>query len=221
MERITLRIVVIGSVSVGKSSIIKRYTTKRFEVGSIKPTIGVDFATKIIESNNVIINLQLYDTAGMERYSNQLGHQFYRQADGILLIYDLSRSPKESFDQLKHWFDEILIKTSIIDNAMTTSDTENVKIPIVVVGNKQDLKSDENNNDEIIDFCDNKGLGHLESSAKDSFESVEAALLAITSLALTEYRQKKESHAISSPIQLRDMYKKQEKKKMFCMNCSS
>jgi len=205
-ERVTLKIIILGSVSVGKSSLMKRYINDRFHIGSMKPTIGVDFSTKVIESGDVIINLQIYDTAGQEKYHYQLGQQFYRNADGILLVYDLSRPSKESLDQLNRWLDEIKTKTYIADDI---SD-----VPIVIAGNKADLKNDDNNgNNDIITFCKDHNFGHIETSAKDSFESVEAALLAVTSLALTKYRNKaKPATSDSKTINLNDMYKKQEKK---------
>ena len=202
-EKITLKIIILGSVSVGKSSLMKRYIKDDFHLDSMKPTIGVDFSTKVIESGDVIINLQIYDTAGQEKYHYQLGQQFYRNADGILLVYDLSRPSKESMDQLNRWLDEIKTKTYIADDI---SD-----VPIVVAGNKADLKNADNN--EIITFCKDHNFGHIETSAKDSFESVEAALLAVASLALTKYRNKaKPAISDNKTINLTDMYKKQDKK---------
>lgn len=205
-EKITLKIIILGSCSVGKSSLMKRYCMNHFHLGSMKPTIGVDFSTKVIESGDVIINLQIYDTAGQEKYHYQLGQYFYRNADGILLVYDLSRPSKASLDQLNRWLDEIKTKTYIADDI---SD-----VPIVIAGNKADLKNDDNNeNNEVITFCKDNNFGHIETSAKDSFESVEAALLAVTSLALTKYRNKaKPTISDNRTINLNDMYKKQEKK---------
>ena len=216
-EKVTLKIIILGSVSVGKSSLMKRYINDQFHLGSIKPTIGVDFSTKVIESGDVMINLQIYDTAGQEKYHYQLGQQFYRNADGVLLVYDLSRPSKESIDQLNRWLDEIKTKTYIADN----NTSEDWQVPIVVAGNKADLKNDDNNdNNEIITFCKEHDFGHIETSAKDSFESVEAALLAVTSLALTQYRKKaKPSTFDNKTINLNDMYKKQEKKG--CMDCAN
>ena len=209
-ERITLKIILVGSVSVGKSSLLKRYMTNTFHQGSLKPTIGVDFATKVIESEDLIINLQMFDTAGQEKYHYQLGNQFYRNADGAILVYDISKPPKDSVEGLNRWLDEVITKTA--------DDDPGDKLPIVVAGNKADLKNSEENNNDIINFCKEHDFGHIETSAKDSYLSVEAALLAVTSLALTQYRKKIKAPTNPKSINLNEMYKKKDKKG--CMDCS-
>jgi small GTP-binding protein len=209
-EKITLKIILIGSVSVGKSSLLKRYMSDTFNQASIKPTIGVDFATKIIESDDILINLQLFDTAGQEKYHYQLGNQFYRNADGVILVYDISKPSKDSVEGLNRWLDEVISKTY--------DEVSNERVPIVVAGNKADLKNIEENNDDVINFCKEHELGHIETSAKDSYKSVEAALLAVTSLALTQHRKKVRETVPKESINLNDMYKKTDKKG--CMDCS-
>lgn len=195
----------LGSVNVGKTSLIKRYIHDQFI--TTRPTIGVDFGTKIIESEELILNLQLYDTAGQERYNYQLGSQFYRNADGAVLVYDLSRQPKDSLEQLKKWRDEVLTKSYIAGD-------NDFKLPIVVVGNKADLKLDVDY-DIIHDFCRENYYGHIETSAKESYQ-VEAAVLAVTSLALTEHRKKKiidtTDDSKRSSINLSEAYTKKKEK---------
>ena len=80
------------------------------------------------------------------------------------------------------------------------------------------MKNIEENNDDVINFCKEHELGHIETSAKDSYKSVEAALLAVTSLALTQHRKKVRETVPKESINLNDMYKKTDKKG--CMDCS-
>jgi len=210
-EKITLKIILLGSISVGKSSLINRYINGKFI--QTRPTIGVDFATKVIESEELIINLQIYDTAGTEKYHYQLGSQFYRNADGAILVYDLSRPAKDSLDQLMKWKDEVLTKSYVAGD-------NDFKLPIVVAGNKADLKTNDNDDNEIIhNFCKDNDYGHIETSAKDSFQ-VEAAVLAVTSLALTQHRKKKDKRVVDpNIINLNDLYKKKQDN-ADCFGCS-
>ena len=61
------KIVLIGDAGVGKSNLLSRFTSNKFNIESI-PTIGVEFATKSIEVEGKTIKAQIWDTAGQERY---------------------------------------------------------------------------------------------------------------------------------------------------------
>lgn len=58
------KVLVIGDLSVGKTSVILRYVNKRF-VEKYKASIGVDFALKTIEWDpQTVVRLQFWDIAG-------------------------------------------------------------------------------------------------------------------------------------------------------------
>jgi Ras-related protein Rab-1A len=57
------KILIIGDGGVGKTALINRFTEDRFYM-SYTATIGVDFRSKIIQCNDKIIKLQIWDTAG-------------------------------------------------------------------------------------------------------------------------------------------------------------
>ena len=61
------KIVLVGETKSGKSNILSRFTRDEFNLES-KPTIGVEFATRIVEIDNKKIKAQIWDTAGQERY---------------------------------------------------------------------------------------------------------------------------------------------------------
>ena len=61
------KVVLIGDSGVGKSNLLSRFTRNAFNLES-KSTIGVEFATKSIQTEGKTIKAQIWDTAGQERY---------------------------------------------------------------------------------------------------------------------------------------------------------
>ena len=133
------KLVFVGDVGVGKTSVMNRFITDQFsddyDVTIIKyiikflyfyknqSTIGVDFATKTIEYKDNSLKLQMWDSAGLERY-RALIPSYVRGASIIFIIYDISSL--DSFNNLPTWIN--FIKQVNTDNSM-----------IVLCGNKTDL----------------------------------------------------------------------------------
>lgn len=61
------KILVIGDLGVGKTSIIKRYVHHNFSP-NYRATIGVDFALKVLNWDQETVRLQLWDIAGTVQY---------------------------------------------------------------------------------------------------------------------------------------------------------
>jgi len=138
------KIVLVGDAGVGKTNILAYYKDADVDARdepwqlsvatsfsqACKPTVGVEFATKIIvHPNGTRIKAQIWDTAGQERY-RAITTSHYRRAAGALLVYDVSS--KNTFKSLRRWVD--LLR----DNADSTS---NLLDNVSVVGNKIDLES--------------------------------------------------------------------------------
>lgn len=71
----------------------------------VNPTIGAEYKQKIIElSNGITMKIQLWDTAGTERYRT-ISPIYYRNLDGVLLIFDITDAG--SFRSLQYWIDEL------------------------------------------------------------------------------------------------------------------
>ena len=119
---INFKIIVIGDSSVGKTNIIKTYTTKTFKENT-QPTVGVEFYTKAFKINNEYVKLEIWDTAGQERYQS-VANSYYRGSHGALVVYDITK--EESFINIEKWI-------------RNTIDKSNKNIKIVLVGNKIDL----------------------------------------------------------------------------------
>lgn len=140
--------------------------------------------------HGVEVSLQIWDTAGQERFhQGSLGNSFYRGAHGALLVYDVNNA--SSIEQVAQWRDECL--------AHQENDSY---FPLVVIGNKVDLRElakpeDRVDQKEILTWCRDQSYGHIETSAKDGL-GVEAAMMAITGLALEAKRMAKRNDTTSS-----------------------
>ena len=149
MKRI--RAVFCGNTMVGKSSIIKRFSDNVFDA-NFKSTVGGSYIKKSIKINKETISLEVWDTAGSERF-NSIIPSFFRNANVVAIIYDITDI--ESFNNLNFWI------KFVADNAPQN-------VPIFIVGNKADL-----NEKRTVSFeeghkfsVDNKADGFFETSAK-------------------------------------------------------
>ena len=105
-EAINCKVVLIGRSTVGKTSIISRYTTNIFKE-SLMTTPGANFITKKVEfpEDNETIKFEIWDTAGQERY-RALAKVFYKNAAACILVYDITN--KASFEDIKtYWIPEL------------------------------------------------------------------------------------------------------------------
>ncbi|XP_034727004.1 ras and EF-hand domain-containing protein isoform X2 [Etheostoma cragini] len=119
------RIVLAGDAAVGKSSFLLRLCKNEFKLNS-SATLGVDFQMKTLIVDGEPVSLQLWDTAGQERFRS-IAKSYFRRADGVLLLYDVTC--EKSFLNVREWVDMI-------------EDGSQEDIPIMLVGNKCDLRPD-------------------------------------------------------------------------------
>ncbi|KAL9256666.1 Ras-related protein [Drosera capensis] len=97
------KLLMIGDSGVGKSSLLLSFTSDIFE--DLSPTIGVDFKVKYVNVGGKKLKLAIWDTAGQERFRT-LTSSYYRGAQGIIMVYDVTR--RETFTNLREiWAREI------------------------------------------------------------------------------------------------------------------
>ena len=135
---VSVKIALLGNAGVAKTSIIQRYTSNIFTPG-LMSTTGASYSNKIVHLNDTILQLDLWDTAGQEKYRS-LGRNFYRDAYIIIFVYDITR--KESLEGLKEiWYPDL----------KKFGEKYNI---LAVVGNKSDLyEKEEVNEDEARAFA--------------------------------------------------------------------
>ncbi|CAI5509756.1 unnamed protein product [Closterium sp. Naga37s-1] len=127
------------------------FTTDTFD--DLSPTIGVDFKLKSVTVNGKRIKLTIWDTAGQERFRT-LTSSYYRGAQGIILVYDVTR--RDTFTNLSDvWLKEIDMYSTVSDCVL------------MLVGNKVDKESERQvAKEEGIAFARQYGSLFLECSAK-------------------------------------------------------
>ena len=167
-----LKIVVLGDSDVGKTSLLMRYTQGK-NPQNMKPTIGADFQKKEVVVNNTIVTVQIWDTAGQEKY-HSIGYAFYRGSDCCAITFDLTR--KATFDNIATWKKGFLEHTG-------PSDPDN--FPFIVIGNKCD-KTEERQVSEAAakEWCASNGnIPYFETSALENVQ-VDDAFLTMVKKAL-------------------------------------
>nr|XP_013798015.1 PREDICTED: ras-related protein Rab-17 isoform X1 [Apteryx mantelli mantelli] len=147
------KVVLLGSTSVGKSSLAYRYVKNDFKESL--PTMGCAFLTQTLCLEAATVRLEIWDTAGQEKY-HSVCHLYYRGAHAALLVYDITS--KETLSRAKLWLQE-LEKEFLHD-----------EIVIALVGNKTDLMAErEVTTEEGEEFAKSKNLLYMETSAKSNY----------------------------------------------------
>ena len=98
-----LQLIIIGDSGVGKTSFMDRFiegSGTEFK-NSFNPTVGIDFKVKNVLINDKRIKLQIWDTAGQEKF-NSITTAYYRSARGAIIMYDVTRPT--SFKSIDKWF---------------------------------------------------------------------------------------------------------------------
>ena len=105
------------------------------------------------------LKVQIWDTAGDERYKNIIS-SYCRGANGILLLYNITN--RESFDSLNSWLTEI----------KRNSDKN---LCLILVGTNCDLENERKvTYQEGKDFARKNGIKFIEVSAKNNINVKEA-----------------------------------------------
>ncbi|XP_067930916.1 ras-related protein Rab-35-like [Watersipora subatra] len=115
-----LKLVVLGDLGVGKTSLVYQYTDHTFSE-SHTTTIGIDFIETTIEVDGKKCKLLIWDTAGQERF-RAVTSTLYRGTHGVILVYDAQKI--STFENIPKWLQEIA--------------NHRDDVPKILVGNKSD-----------------------------------------------------------------------------------
>ncbi|OHT04918.1 Vacuolar protein sorting-associated protein 21 [Tritrichomonas foetus] len=120
----TAKIIIIGESGVGKTSIARRYFNRNFETGT-DPTVGSGYFRGKTKINDAEIELEVWDTAGAERFRS-LTPIYFTNASACVLVYDIT--DRLSFNELDSFY-------KLLERAPQD-------VLVFLVGNKVDLDSD-------------------------------------------------------------------------------
>jgi len=157
-----IKILILGDSSVGKTLMIQKLKNSNLD-GNTIATLGIDFQFHTIIVLNKRVKLQIFDTAGQEKYKN-IATSYYRGVNCIIICFDVTS--EDSYNHIKDWLNgvEHFAKKNVMK---------------VLVGNKIDL-DDERKISTITanDFADSCNIKYYETSAlknigvKELFENI-------------------------------------------------
>ena len=175
-QKFGFKITIIGDGSVGKTSLIKKFTQGSFQKEYIK-TIGAQFSEFDAEISGDKIRLLFWDIAGQDDFLF-LRPSFYRESRAAIIVYSLEENDlgKRSFEHIKNWHDDI--KQYCGD------------IPIVVFANKVDLIKEDNLDKSLIQevIKERNFLGYYLTSAKTG-QGVYEAFNALIEILYYKYKK--------------------------------
>jgi len=152
-EDIVYKVLLLGDSTVGKTCFLLRYCDKTFQDAHLS-TIGLDYRVKTMTlKNKKNIKLQIWDTAGQDRF-RAITKNYYKGANGIILIYDVTNL--QTYENVKNWITQIREET-------------NPNVVIYLAGNKIDIPEEEKavKTEEGKEIADEYKLQFKETSAKD------------------------------------------------------
>ena len=117
------KIVFLGEGAVGKTSLVGRFVYDSFE-GDYLATIGTDIHLKMVQVDDVLVKLVIWDIAGQDNFA-QLRKAYYMNASGAFYIFDTSRA--ETIERIDEWIKALYKVTG--------------EIPLIICANDTDLES--------------------------------------------------------------------------------
>ena len=175
-EDVTLKVIILGASTVGKTSIFLRYFNNEFSHGTLT-TLGVDFKTKFFKFENKKLKINYIDTAGQEKFKS-ISENYLKGTDGVILVFDLTN--KETLDLVNYWAD--CIKKNNRDN-----------IGMILFGNKSDLENDRDvTYEEGKNLAEKLGCQYYEGSAMNG-DNVEFVMNEIAKISYNEWKKTAEN----------------------------
>ena len=146
----TIKLLIVGDSSVGKTNFISMFIENKY-VPQYMTTSGIDLKTSSIEIKNKKLKVQLWDTAGQEKY-RAITKNLFLKVQGVLILYDITN--EKSFTNLKSW-------------VKTIKEECGKQMQIIIVGNKNDLEKNRVVDKNIaIEYAKEEKIEYIETSCK-------------------------------------------------------
>lgn len=115
------KVIIIGRSAVGKSTLLLRYVDDEFNPQ--KPTVGIDYRFKKVSYSGTEFNLELWDSAGQERYRT-IVYNYFKLSKAACIVFDITN--EESLTDAKIWLQQLVLHCGN-------------EIPKIILANKADL----------------------------------------------------------------------------------
>lgn len=135
-----VKIVLAGDYATGKTTMKRSFMGMHLNEKYMS-TLGVDLATYKHVDENIVLVFQIFDLGGQDQFK-AIRLQYYKGSEGAFVVFDKSRL--ETFESLKNWLEEISSNVSSV-------------IPVIIIGNKDDLLDNEKNkliDEQVLNFID-------------------------------------------------------------------
>lgn len=122
-EEYKFKITVVRDPAVGKTTLVKKYTTGSFQKDYIS-TLGAQFSNYEENIEGTQVKLFIWDIAGQKTFEI-MRRKFYNGSNGAIIVFSLAPEELKSYDHIEKWFNELKKYCG--------------NIPIALFGNKVDL----------------------------------------------------------------------------------
>jgi small GTP-binding protein len=133
-----------------ESCLLIRFVRDIFDEDT-QSTLGIEFLSKVVQTDSRRIQLQLWDTAGQELFRS-VTRGYYRGSSGALILFDIAN--RDTFENVERWLHDV--------KAVARLD-----VVLILIGNKCDLEAQRQvRTEEALDFAQRYGMKYFEVSAK-------------------------------------------------------
>ncbi|XP_046559383.1 ras-related protein Rab-8B-like [Haliotis rubra] len=196
----TVKAVLIGDLGVGKSTFLHTFMEGKFtRVETSSDTLG--FKQKTIIHSDKNVRLQMWDTAGQEKYRS-LTASYYRGANGCIIMFDVTN--EETFDHVHRWFEDMREYAS------------HKEIAVVLVGTKCHEHDREVTIDRASSFAEEHNIPYIEVSAERDINSVNSVFETLVEKVLENISRNSTMSQSSDQSEVSKLSRNQKKKKSWC-----
>ena len=156
-EKKEVKVILLGESGVGKTCIIERYMSNKFN-SNLPSTLCSAYSIKKIIRDNTLYSINICDTTGQEKY-HSVTNLFVKGSNIVILVYSIDSVT--SFNNLEYWY------SMVVDNL---KDTEYI---LAIIGNKTDLFDEEVvSEEEGKRFAESKNAKFQLVSAKEDPDGI-------------------------------------------------
>ena len=158
----TIKLLIVGDSSVGKSNFIYRFIEDRF-CEDYLTTSGIDLKTANMKIKDKMIRVQLWDTAGQEKY-RAITKNLFLKVLGALIFYDITN--ENTFQNLKEWVKSIKEECG-------------GHMKMILIGHKSDLEDMRVVRRDVAEaYANEQKIEYMEASSKTG-ENVQKAIISL------------------------------------------